>query len=62
MAHFSVKEVADALEVSYATALQYTKKYIPGAIRRGGRWFVPEEALKEFIDSGNPHETEEKDE
>jgi len=57
----SVKEVADKLEVSYPTALKYIKRFIPGAIRRGGRWFVPEEAVEQFAATGNPIEEEDNE-
>ncbi len=49
----SVKEVAEELGVSYVTALRYVKNNIPEVIRRGGRWYVPLEALERFKREGN---------
>ncbi len=49
----TVKEVAEALDVSYVTALRYVKSQIQGAIRRGGRWYVPVASYEAFKRQGN---------
>lgn len=53
-----IRECAARLGISYPTALRYAKGgFIPGVIRRGGRWVVPLEALEHFEREGNPKAT-----
>ena len=51
--YHTVKEIAEALDVSYVTALRYIKKGLLKSIRIGGQWRIPAEELSRFIREGN---------
>lgn len=49
----TVKDVAQALGVTYLTALHYIRDNRLRAVRVGGMWRISQEEFKRFCDEGN---------
>lgn len=53
MVKYSVKEVADELDVCYSTALKLLHSGRMKGIQQGGRWYVTEAELRRYYSEGN---------
>ena len=54
--HYTPKDVAGILEVSYVTVMNYIKRKQLPAFKRGGRWMIKKDDLEIFIKEGNVDE------
>jgi excisionase family DNA binding protein len=53
--YIRAKDVAEQLEVSYISVLNYIRRGQLLAIKRGGQWVISATELQRFKEEGNAH-------